>query len=417
MHISKDITGSRSRELAGKKIALCLTGSVAVLRIVELARDLMRLGAEVYPVMTRAACALVTPDLLEWATGHKAVTRLTGRVEHVELAGHVEGKADLVLVAPATANTISKIACCIDDTPVTTVVTTALGEEIPVMIIPAMHESMYNHPLLKENIAKLKSIGVNFIDSRVEEGKAKIAGNRIIIHRILAILASRRQLSGQRILITAGPTLEYIDPVRIITNKSSGKMGMALAEAALAMGAEVTLIYGPGSEIPPASAKVINVETSREMYQAVETELRAPGYHLVIAAAAVGDWTVDNRQEKKIPTQDKAELTLHLKPTVKIVDRVKNLSPASVLVCFRAVTGLTDEELLKNGIARMEKAKADFIVVNDVSRTGAGFDVDTNEVFVIKKNNEHIHVPRSSKKRVAETILQFVYGFGNSPCL
>jgi len=406
MHISMDITGSNGNALAGKKIILCLTGSVAVIRVIDLARELMRLGAAVFPVMTKAAQQLVTPDLLEWATGHKPVTRLTGAVEHVALAGNVQGKADLILVAPATANTISKIACGIDDTPVTTFATTALGEGIPMLIVPAMHESMYHHPLLNENIEKLKKIGVLFVDSRIGEGKAKIASNQEIIAKIITLFQVKDTLKNQRVLITAGPTIEYIDPVRIITNKSSGKMGIALARAAVQAGASVTLIYGPGRAKPPEGVHVVDVKTAQDMYQAVEQELHTHKYDIVIAAAAVGDWTVKAPSLDKIPT--KTDITLHLTPTIKIIDRIKELSPAATLVCFRALTNKTDDELIADSTARMEKAHADFIVVNDVSRAGAGFDVDTNEVFVIDKAHNHTHIPLTTKEQAAHAILQII---------
>ncbi|MBR4158673.1 MAG: bifunctional phosphopantothenoylcysteine decarboxylase/phosphopantothenate--cysteine ligase CoaBC, partial [Spirochaetia bacterium] len=268
IHPSFDIIGTAGSELAGKRIVLCITGSVACVRSSEVARLLMRHGAAVYPVMTESACKLIGPDLIEWACGYKPVTTLTGAVEHVALAGNVSDKADLILVCPSTANTIGKIAGGIDDTPVTTVVTTALGERIPVMVVPAMHEPMYRHPFVLENIQKLKKAGITVMMPRVEEGKAKIPENADIYQTVCSVLADKAKLNGKKILITAGRTVEYIDPVRVITNNSSGKMGFALAQAASDMGAEVTVVYGKGTVEPDSRFNVIRVNTADDMKEA-----------------------------------------------------------------------------------------------------------------------------------------------------
>jgi len=197
-HPSKDIMETRGTILRGKTISLCLTGSVAVISAPIIARELMRLGAEVIAVMTKAATELVNPALMHWATGNPVITHLSGAVEHIYLAGErprAVGRADLIMVCPATANTISKIANGIDDTPVTTVVTTAFGTSIPIVIVPAMHASMYKHPILNENIKKLKKYGVDIIDPRLSEGKAKIAKIDDIIDRVIDLVISKRHRS------------------------------------------------------------------------------------------------------------------------------------------------------------------------------------------------------------------------------
>ena len=208
IHPSKDIVESKSSLLKDRKVALCITGSVAAVKCPEIARELMRNGAEVSTVMSAMAQKIIHPYLMEWATGNPVVTELTGKIEHVMLAGEGMGKADLVLVAPATANTISKIACGIDDTPVTTVVSTAFGSGIPIMIVPAMHESMYRHPVVTENVRKLGSLGVEFVGPRVEEGKAKIAEVKEIVDAVIRRLTVKRDLAKRKVLVTAGPTLE-----------------------------------------------------------------------------------------------------------------------------------------------------------------------------------------------------------------
>ena len=242
-HPSKDITGAKGSELAGRKVALLVSSSVASFKAPEIARELMRHGADVHVVVTPATEKMVGSDLLEWATGNQVVKELTGKLEHIALAGNSSTRVDLVLVSPATANTIGKLASGIDDTAVTTVAATAIGSKIPVLVAPAMHEPLYDHPIVRENIERLKRIGVEFIDPEIVEGKAKIASTDRIVKAVIAKLAShKKDLQGLRVLVTAGPTVEHIDPVRVITNRSSGKMGVAIAEETVSRGAETTLI-------------------------------------------------------------------------------------------------------------------------------------------------------------------------------
>lgn len=408
IHPSKDIIGSKSHLLKGRKIALCITGSVAAVKCPEIARELMRQGAEVYTVMSAMAQKIIHPYLMEWATGNPVVTELTGKIEHVMLAGEGADKADLVLVAPATANTISKIACGIDDTPVTTLVSTAFGSATPIMIVPAMHESMYRHPVVTENIEKLQSLGVEFVGPRVEEGKAKMAETKEIVEAVIRRLAVKKDLAKRKVIVTAGPTLEYIDPVRVITNKSSGKMGVAVVEEALSRGAEVTLVYGPGTAVPPRRANKIPVETSQEMYEAVVSELKSKKYDIAIAVAAVADWAPEEQYEYKVPTSTEPELTVKLKPTPKIIDAVKKISPDTFLVAFRAEYNLSDKELVQSAYERLKKAKADLTAANDTGRKGVGFGYDTNEVFIVDANKKVVHVPLATKREVAKRLFDVI---------
>jgi phosphopantothenoylcysteine decarboxylase/phosphopantothenate--cysteine ligase len=405
-HPSFDIIGSKDKSLDGKRIVLCVTGSVAAVRAPEIARELMRRGAHVFPVMTESACGIIHPDSMHWATGHKPVTALTGALEHIVLAGNVPTRADLVLVAPATANTMSKIACAIDDTAVTSVVTTALGQGIPLVVAPAMHESMYNHPLLKANIERLQGIGVRIILPRVEEDKAKISGTEEIVETVRALFLQKKNLEKKRVLITSGRTVEYLDPVRVITNNSTGKMGRALAQAALDKGAEVTVVTGKASVSYPGAARIISVDTAERMDDAVCAELAAGKYDMVIAAAAVGDWKPVNRAEEKIPTGGTDKLIVELMPTTKIVDKIKRLAPSAFVVAFRAVHDVSETELRQDALARLKKARADMIVANDVSREGAGFEADTNEVTVITPDGKSVHLPKTDKLALASQILE-----------
>ncbi len=423
-HPSYDIVGALGSELATRRVVLALCGSVAVVRAPELARLLMRHGATVIPVMSEEAARLIQPMLLHWATGNRPVTELTGEIEHVVHAGNVADPADLLLIAPATANTIGKIAAGIDDGPVTTFATTAIGQGLPVIVVPAMHEPMYRHPIVRRNLDTLRGIGIEVVMPRIAEGKAKIAENEEILSAVVRVLAAPGKgpdpvdrgpgnrseaagpLAGRNILITAGRTVEYIDPIRVITNNSSGKMGVALAEAALEAGAAVTVVYGRGTAIPPPAARVIVAETADAMRAAVWSELESsPIYDAVIAAAAVGDWRPVTGHDRKISTHDRDRLILELEPTPKIIDGIKRDFPGVFLVAFRAQHGLGLEELLADARARAQRAKADLIAANDVSREGAGFESDTNEMYLISRDGEEQHIPMSTKRDVAKHII------------
>ncbi len=408
IHPSKDIISTKGEQLKGKRIVLCITGSVAAVQSSEIARMLMRYGAEVFSVMSPMAQRIVHPYLMEWATGNTVVTELTGKIEHVALVGEHDEKADLVLVAPATANTISKIACGIDDTTVTSVVSTAFGSNTPIIIVPAMHQSMYNHPILTENVKKLEALGVEFVGPRIEEGKAKIAETELIFDAVIRKLAVKQDFSGLRMLVTAGPTVEHIDPIRVITNRSSGRMGVAIAEEALNRGAEVTLVYGLGKVASPSRACIISVETTEQMFEAVVSELESKKYDVVIAVAAAADWTVEKPYSRKVSTHKLDSLNLKLKPTEKIINRVKKVNPETFLVAFRAEYKLPKKKLIESAYQRLLQANADLIVVNDVSKKGSGFGTETNEVFIIDGNKKVIHVSLAPKKVVANKILDVV---------
>jgi phosphopantothenoylcysteine decarboxylase/phosphopantothenate--cysteine ligase len=404
-HPSKDIIGTKGTELKGKRIVLCITGSVAAIESPRIARSLMRHGAEVFTLMSPMAQKIIHPYLMEWATGNAVTTELTGKIEHIRLAGDHPERTDLILVAPATANTISKIACGIDDTSVTSVISTAFGARIPMIIVPAMHASMYRHPILLENIKKLRTLGLEFIGPRMVEGKAKIARTKDVIDAVIRRLTILQDLAGLRLLVTAGPTAEHIDPIRIMTNRSSGKMGVAVAEEALSRGAEVTLVYGLGTTAPPARANVISVETTDQMHETVISELKSKKYDAMIATASAADWKLTKPFARKVSTHELNSLSLELKPTRKIIDYVKKASRNTFLVAFRAEYGLPRRDLIASAFKRLIEAKANLIVVNDVSKEGAGFGTETNEVLIIDRERKVIHVPMSPKREVARRIL------------
>jgi phosphopantothenoylcysteine decarboxylase/phosphopantothenate--cysteine ligase len=271
-----------------------------------------------------------------------------------------------------------------------------------------MHESMFNHPILANNIKELKALGVEFVGPREEEGKAKIAKTKEIVDAVIRKLTVRQDFSGLKVLITAGATVEHIDPVRVVTNRSSGKMGVAMAEETLSRGAEVTLVYGSGTEAPPSRAHLLTVETTEQMHEAVVSELKSKNYNVVIAVAAAADWTPEKPYSYKVSSHELHSLDLKLKPTVKIIDSVKKVSPRTFLVAFRAEYKLPERELIESAYKRLLEAKADLIVVNDVGKKGVGFGTDTNEVFIIDKKKSIVHVQLAKKREVARKILDVI---------
>jgi phosphopantothenoylcysteine decarboxylase/phosphopantothenate--cysteine ligase len=394
MHPSHDIKGTKGKELEKQNIVLCITGSVAAVKCPELARELMRHGADVRACMTSSAIGLITPQLMHWATGNEVVTEITGKIEHIELAQW----ADLVLVAPATANTLGKMAHAIDDTPVTSVVSVALGLKKPIVAVPAMHESMYQHKLFQENLAKLRSAGVHVLEPRIEEGKAKLASVEEVVQSVIELLGPH-DMEGMRVLVTAGPTVEPIDPIKFITNRSSGKMGVAVARVAASRGAEVTLIYGPGTEAPPPNVKVVRVQTTREMCVAFDRELKSP-HDIIVSTAAAQDFAIERPAEQKLKHFEPP--TLKLVPAPRVLDEARKLAPNAFVVGFKAEFNVSDEELLAAAKEKLGEG-LDMVVANDVARPGAGFGSETNEVIIITSSGSK--VMRATKVEIAKAIL------------
>lgn len=307
--------------LEHKRIVLAVTGSIAAVETIKLAHELRRRGAEVTGILSPAACGIIHPDALTYACAAPALTRITGMVEHVLYCGE-GGRADILVIAPATANTIGKIACGIDDTIVTTFATTAIGRGMPVVIVPAMHESMYRHPAVCKNLETLRAMHLTIVPPRMEEEKAKIAGIEEIclyIERALAAASAPAPLAGTRVLITSGSCREELDDVRILTTRSSGVMGRALALEAFRLGADVTVVSNTAihGEIP--AVKNIRISSAAEMHEAVLQEVAANRPDIYISAAAISDFAPD-RAAGKIPSGSSCTLTLH--PLPKLITRL-----------------------------------------------------------------------------------------------
>ncbi len=350
------------------------------------------------------ASMLLNPELVKWATGNDVVTKLTGNLEHITLADY--GMSDLIIVYPCTANTLGKVAAGIDDTPVTSILSVALGSKIPIIVAPAMHDAMYENIFVKRNVGKLKEHMI-FIEPKMEEGKAKVAEPEHILNATISILSNNTPLSGKRVLVTAGSTIEYIDPIRIMTNLSSGKMGIAIAQEAQRMGATVTLVYGHGNLNPTATGKIVRVNTGEEMYKAVVSEMSSKRQDIAIMSAAVADFAPAKKLDKKIDTK-LGKMELSLVATRKIIDEVKNKSKDTFLVAFKADYCVSDSVLIEKAYRKLKECGADIIVANDLGRRGSEPGSDENEVFIVDRDKKFVHLPLESKAQVARSLLEIV---------
>ena len=377
-HPSLDIVSSYGVELSGKRIVLCVAGSVAAYKAIELARLLMRHGADVTCVTSNAATKLIQPDYFKWATGNEVITKLTGELEHIRLADY--NQSDLIIVYPGTANTLGKLANGIDDTPISTVLTVGFGSKIPILMCLAMHDSMYGNLAVKKNIQFLKN-KIEFISPQMIEGKAKAPEPEDVLEYVLKKFGFSSALKNKKVLMTAGPTIEHIDPVRVITNQSTGKTGLSLASELISAGAKVTLVYGPGEEKPPNGAKIINVLSSKEMLNAVKTELKKK-FDIVIMTAAVADYIPTNPSKKKIKSS-KNEIKISLKKAPKIIDQIKKFQKNVLLVGFKAETNLTKNQLIKSAQKKLKESSSDMIVANDIGSSRYKKNPQNNQVIIV----------------------------------
>ena len=396
-HPSLDIVESHGIELTGKNIVLCIAGSVAAYKSIELARLLMRHGANVKCVMSNASTKLIKPDYMKWATGNNVITKLTGDMEHIELADYK--RSDLLIVYPSTANTLGKLATGIDDTPISTVLTVAFGAKIPIIMGLAMHRSMYENVAVKKNIDFLRK-KIDFISPQMIEGKAKAPEPEDILSFVLKKFGSSKKLRGKKILMTAGPTIEKIDSIRIITNQSSGKTGTLLASELVSAGAKVTLIYGPGTSETPKGAKIIRVNSVDEMNKAVKECLKKK-FDIAIMSAAASDYVVKNTTSSKIKS-DKKEINVKLVKAPKIIDLIKNKQKDIFLVGFKAETDISKKELVNSAKKKLKESNANLIIANDIGRK-YNKDTNYNEIIIVDSNGT-TNIPRTKKEKLSKII-------------
>lgn len=391
MHPSEEIYCNKSNRLSGKTIVLGITGSIAAVDCFHLIRELIRNGAKVVPVMTPAAVKLVTPDAMEFASGEKPVTEMTGQTEHIKYLGD-HSDADLFLVYPATANTISKMANGIDDTPVTTMATVALGSGIPVAIAPAMHGYMLSNPAVKRNIETLASLGVSIIGPHTDENRAKVASVGEVVSWAIKLL-SHDDLRKKRILVIGGRSEEPLDSMRLITNRSSGLMAVTLAQRAFERGAEVELWMGGGNVEVPDFIPVKRYETVGELIDMVDQI----DHDLVIVPAALADFTPEKKVDGKIPSGK--GFTMKLKPVPKVLPLIRER--CENVIGYKAESGLSRSDLVKKARGRLEEYDLMACVANDVDSAGK-----TSASMILVTKDEATDIT-GSKSVISDMILNF----------
>ncbi len=389
MHPADHLRGSKSDKLTGRKIVLGVTGSIAATECVKLCHELIRHGAEVHVVMSKDAQTIIHPWSLQFATGREVTTEIDGRVQHVSLCGDVPDRADLLLIAPATANTISKIAQGVDDTPVTTFATTALGGGMPLIVVPAMHYSMLAHRIVAENIAKLKKLGVVFLEPKVEESKAKMPPIDSIVATVIATIG-KRDLVGRKVVVIAGATQEPLDEVRVLTNRSTGETGVELAKAAHERGAQVDLWMGRSEVAIPDHLRTTRFSTFKDL----EKLVKGRRFDIVFFPAAVSDYS-PVKVPGKMPS-DKAKVTLQLTRNPKLIDKMRG----RLVVGFKAQAKVTDEELVKDAMALIKRSKCKLVVANKMEDVSRG----KTRVLLVEPDGE-VEDVSGTKLEVADKII------------
>ena len=391
--------------LKGKTVVLGVTGSIAAYKIANLTSMLTKLHCDVHVIMTKNATNIINPITFETLTAHKCLVDTFDRnfnynIEHVALGE----KADVVLVAPASADVIGKMAAGIADDMLTT---TILACKCKKIVAPAMNTNMYENPVVQANLKKLKEFGMEVIEPasgmlacRVE-GKGKLPSEEVLLEYILREIQFEKDMTGKKVLVTAGATQEAIDPVRYITNHSTGKMGYALAKIAMRRGADVTLITAPTNLPAPLFADVVPVVSAQEMFDAVKE--RAPQMDIIIKAAAVADYTPVSVGDEKIKKKD-GDLSLPMRRTTDILAYLgEHRKPGQFICGFSMET----ENLVENSKKKLQKKNADLIVANNLRDEGAGFGTDTNVVTLVMEEGI-VELPCMSKEEVAEAVLDAI---------
>ncbi|MFX1285543.1 MAG: bifunctional phosphopantothenoylcysteine decarboxylase/phosphopantothenate--cysteine ligase CoaBC [Promethearchaeota archaeon] len=402
-----EIFGSKGNQLRNKRILLAITGSIAVIEVPHLVREILRYEGDPIVVLSEEATRLIATDALTWCMDKEPITQISGRSEHVKWVSHPDHKVDLCMICPATANTISKLANGIADGPVTLVALAAFGAKIPLFIVPAAHTVLLDNPILEKNISYLKKQNVTFSDLAEVENKYKFPPLNQLMQNIFMLINRTKKLKDKRFLITGGATREYLDDVRFLSNPSTGLSAYQVANALKDHGAEIVLILGEGHNLnlERVSFPVKIVRSTQDMYDEVQRELSNLDYHGLIAVAAVSDYK-PQYQTGKIPSKQ-TNLTLKLVPTVKIIEKIRESYPNIYLVAYKAEVGITEEELLKRGRTLLEKHKLNMVCANWVGEPTKGFVSETNDIFVIRSGIPPIHFT-GSKMMIGERIAEII---------
>ena len=388
--------------LMSKCVVIGVSGGIAAYKTANLVSDLVKHGVEVHVIMTKNATNFITPTTFEVLSGNKCIVDtfdrgFTFEVEHISLAK----KADLILIAPATANIIAKLSAGIADDMLTT---TVLAAKCPILVAPAMNTNMYEHITVRNNLEKLSSYGYEIIEAAIgrlacgDVGKGKLADIEVLFDHIVKNIAYEKDLAGKNVLVTAGPTIEKIDPVRFISNHSSGKMGIELAKAAAYRGAKVRLILGKTALKRPEFVDIVDVVSAQDMYEAVKEF--ASDSDIIIKSAAVADYRPYDVADEKMKKSD-GELSIRLERTIDILEYLGENKKDNQFLCGFS---METSNLIENSKLKLEKKNLDMIVANNLKEEGAGFAKDTNKVSIITKE-DIIQTEVLSKKKVAHKIL------------
>ena len=389
--------------LKNKTVVLGVTGSIAAYKIANLASMLVKQECDVHVIMTQNATNFINPITFETLTNNKCLVDTFDRnfqfhVAHVSLAK----KADVVLIAPASANVIGKIAGGIADDMLTT---TVLACKCKVLISPAMNTNMFTNPIVQDNLAKLKSFGYEIIEPDSgylacgDTGSGKMPSEQVLCDHILKEIAAEKDMTGLKVIVTAGPTQESLDPVRYLTNHSSGKMGYEIARAAMLRGADVTLVSGQTTLAPVPFVNFVSIRSAQDMFEAVTAE--SDSADIIIKAAAVADYRPATVAEDKIKKKDNAEMSIPLERTIDIIQYLgQHRKPGQFICGFSMET----RDMLENSRAKLAKKNIDMIVANNLKMSGSGFKTDTNQVVIITKDEE-IPLELMSKFEVGQHLL------------
>jgi len=397
MHPAEELRGKKNNKLLHKRIVLGVTGSIAAVESIKLARELIRHGATVYPVMTPAATRIIHPDALEFATSHKPVIQLTGQTEHVSWCGLVQDPVNLLLISPCTANTISKIARGIDDTPVTTCATTAIGSRVPILLVPAMHLSMYDHRIVQKNIDICKDHGVLFINPFISGNKAKLPEVDEIVETVIRMVG-KRDLLNKKILIIGGATAEPIDDIRLLTNRSSGRTAVSLGVNAFERGADVELWYGYATEPVPSCIPYKRFETVADLLKLMKNNM-VKHFDGIIVCAAIANY-IPKKQSGKIPS-GKEKLFIECAQAPTILETLRSRVPYAKIIAFKT------EEKKINVKRKTQMLLTKHHLDGAVGNTLAGFGAKDNEILILTKKGKSTW-KKGKKEELASVILDMI---------
>lgn len=398
-----------------KTILIGITGGIAAYKILDLIKLFKNEGYEIFVIMTKQATKMISPKDFEKVSGNKILVNLfeknfdyrqvlkIRKVEHIDLAD----KASIMVIAPATANIIGKLAHGIADDFLTT---TALAFTGPIIICPSMNVNMWGNQLVQENLNKLKSVSYHIIEPAAGmlacgyEGVGRLEDVQTIKNEVVKQIERVDSLKGKKIIITAGGTMEKIDEVRYITNRSSGKMGIALAEECYLRNANVLLLRAKNSVKPRYLINEKIFETAEDLFSLIKKNIKNTDFFY--QAAAVSDYKVDKSFKGKISSEK--SLNLKLVPQIKIIDQIKKISPKTILIAFKAEYNLSEKLLIEKALEKLKESQADIVVANDISRRNRGFESDNNEVYIVSSNKKVKKIPLSSKREVAKSIIEYL---------